>query len=197
MVWAKKMITHFQGEKVDRHQEILEIWEAQKAEDMKLLRLSVIGSVGYGAVQNTKTEEVKALIVVTSVTSNTLNYKFVDESEIPHCYECPLPVLRLLSKTDDPNANEWRKRCMDKKKERRLKHNLIKFSLGTVIAFVNEMEIYARSGTYVKHKGDIIRLIKKDVFPYGISWCEITEKGELIRWKSKAIPANYYVVSKP
>ena len=60
--------------------------------------------------------EVIAVVVLTSVRNGRyFGYKDMDESELPFYYNCPESILKLLTPTENANANEWRKRCREYK----------------------------------------------------------------------------------
>lgn len=104
--------------------------------------------------------EVIAVVVLTSVRNGRyFGYKDMDESELPFYYNCPESILKLLTPTENANANEWRKRCREynlKKKE------LDKATLNTSVAVIinGEKKIFTKS---------VHRKRKK-----WINWCEST-----------------------
>ncbi|MFR8621990.1 hypothetical protein [[Ruminococcus] torques] len=86
-----------------------------------------------------------AVVVLTSVRNGRyFGYKDMDESELPFYYNCPESILKLLTPTENADANEWRKRCREynlKKKE------LDKAPLNTSVAVVinGEKKIFTKS----------------------------------------------------
>lgn len=70
-----------------------------------------VGSVIYSAVRNKKTDEVFGVVSLTSIDKGYVMFKEMSEDMLPYYYDCPKSVLNLLSKTEEANALEWRKKC--------------------------------------------------------------------------------------
>lgn len=51
------------------------------------------------------------LVCLTRVQKGWFYYKDMDETMGPYAYKCPEKILRMLTPTDNENANEWRDKC--------------------------------------------------------------------------------------
>ena len=112
--------------KREMDEEIFRGWETSDG-NCKLIKSAMYGSTYYGAIQktnnNTKESEVFAVVVLTSVESNkffNLSYKDMDETEHPFYYDCPESILKLLTPTDNENANIWREKCRKRNKDKKV-----------------------------------------------------------------------------
>ena len=112
--------------KREMDEEIFRGWKTSDG-NCKLIKSAMYGSTYYGAIQktnnNTKESEVFAVIVLTSVESNkffNLSYKDMDETEHPFYYDCPESILKLLTPTDNENANIWREKCRKRNKDKKV-----------------------------------------------------------------------------
>lgn len=76
-----------------------------------ILKDALVGDVYYAAMKSAKENEVWALIVLTDVANGEFAYKDMDETTLPFFYDCPNSILKLLTKTENERANEWRRRC--------------------------------------------------------------------------------------
>ena len=112
--------------KREMDEEIFRGWKTSDG-NCKLIKSAMYGSTYYGAIQktnnNTKESEVFAVIVLTSVESNkffNLSYKDMDETEHPFYYDCPESILKILTPTDNENANIWREKCRKRNKDKKV-----------------------------------------------------------------------------
>ena len=103
--------------KREMDEEIFREWETSNS-NCKLIKSAMYGSTYYGAIQktnsHTKESEVFAVVVLTSVENNkffNMSYKDMDETMLPFYYDCPESILKLLTPTNNGNANQWRERC--------------------------------------------------------------------------------------
>lgn len=124
----------------------------------KILKSAMKGSVYYGAVTPLKRaikgpdgktiedengwyvyedipeseQEVIGVVILTYINKkNRFGYKVISETCGPCYYDCPKPVLDVLTPTDSAYAQEWRRKCYD----RLLKPSLSKLPIGTEIEF--------------------------------------------------------------
>lgn len=112
--------------KREMDEEIFREWETSNG-NCKLIKSTMYGSTYYGAIQktnnNTKESEVFAVVVLTSVENHkyfNLSYKDMDETEHPFYYDCPESILKLLTPTDNENANIWREKCRKRSKDKKV-----------------------------------------------------------------------------
>ena len=114
-------------------------WEPfGRALHYKTLKSAMYGSTYYGAIEqvNTITKERKVFAVVTLTSVNNkeyynFSYKDMDETEHPFYYDCPESILKLLTPTDNENANIWREKCRKRNKDKKVlaKHEPIILTL--------------------------------------------------------------------
>lgn len=109
MGWWGHKPTHFKNGKVDRKAEL--IAQAEKWENFTLLKGSLIGTTWYAAVRDDRTGEVFGMVTLTSIDDGYFMVKEMDETVGPFYYQCPMNILKLLTPTDNEQANEWRKNC--------------------------------------------------------------------------------------
>ena len=76
---------------------------------------------GYMAVERTvtKTGERFVFAMVMTITwhrdsYHNICYKEMDETMQPYLYNCPERILKLLTPTDNEEANKWRQRCWER-----------------------------------------------------------------------------------
>ena len=112
--------------KREMDEEIFREWETSSG-NCKLIKSAMYGSTYYGAIQktnsDTKESEVFAVVVLTSVENNkffNMSYKDMDETMLPFYYDCPEPILKLLTPTDNENANIWREKCRKRNKDKKV-----------------------------------------------------------------------------
>lgn len=112
--------------KREMDEEIFRGWETSDG-NCKLIKSAMYGSTYYGAIQktnsDTKESEVFAVVVLTSVENNkffNMSYKDMDETELPFYYDCPESILKLLTPTDNKNANIWREKCRKRNKDKKV-----------------------------------------------------------------------------
>ena len=112
--------------KREMDEEIFRGWEASDG-NYKLIKSAMYGSTYYGAIQktndDTKESEVFAVVVLTSVENNkffNISYKDMDETMLPFYYDCPESILKLLTPTDNENANIWREKCRKRNKDKKV-----------------------------------------------------------------------------
>lgn len=97
------------------------------------------GTTYYAAVENLKTGNVFALIVLTSVKDDEFYYKDMDETCGPTKCDCPKSILDLLSETDNEYALNWRKRCLENIERKKNKTGLNSLPVGTRIKYTNSL----------------------------------------------------------
>lgn len=112
--------------KREMDEEIFREWETPNG-NCKLIKSAMYGSTYYGAIQktnsDTKESEVFAVVVLTSVENNkffNMSYKDMDETEHPFYYDCPESILKILTPTDNENANIWREKCRKRSKDKKV-----------------------------------------------------------------------------
>ena len=142
MGWTSYHATHYKNGKVDKKAECDAYWmDGLNAGHFEVIKSSMVGNVYYGAVKallkrNGKDNEGKdvyvqipeseqkvfAVVFLTSVDSKdyyNFSYKDMDETMCPYCFDCPIGILNLLSKTDNEYALEWREKCHEKHNEKK------------------------------------------------------------------------------
>lgn len=133
MGWTEYIATEFKKGRVDRKAECDKIFNwSNETTTSKVLKSTMVGSTYYAAVEYTRNgkTEVYGMVCLTSVRERYLfAYKDMSEDMGPYQYDCPKSIIDLLTPTDNEWANEWRQKCLDKKKEL----NLSKLPLGTKI----------------------------------------------------------------
>jgi hypothetical protein len=84
-------------------------------EDQTLLADAHVGGIGgtfYGAVRQKESDEVWALVVLTTGRPGArFGWKAMEERMGPFESECPAHILDLLSPTEHEQALRWRARC--------------------------------------------------------------------------------------
>lgn len=155
MGWTEYAATEFKKGRVDRKAECDKIvtW-SNETTTSKVLKSSMVGSTYYAAVEYIKNGErqVYAMVCLTSVRERYLfAYKDMSEDMGPYKYDCPKSIIDLLTPTDNKYANEWRQKCLDKKKEVKL----AKLPLGT------QIEITMPFDTSHYRNGEKVVLVKE------------------------------------
>ena len=199
MGWTTIRANHFKNGKVDRLQEIYDMWENQNEGRTHVVKMSLVGTVVYGAIQVVETGMVWGLVVLTSVTRDDFSYKDLDESCGPYSYNCPVTILELLSPTTNENSLEWRKRCYERANERsrkaKFKKKIDKLPVGTVIEFESEVGLHSTNPLYLYgvDKGETVRLVKRLNGYNKKVWRDEKSDPSPI-WKTSWIPKNYRVI---
>lgn len=134
MGWTEYTATEFKNGRVDRKAECDKIfnWSDDNITSSKVLKSSMVGTTYYAAIEYSKGDykTVYAVVCLTSVRERYLfAYKDMSEDMGPYQYDCPKSIIDLLPPTDNEWANEWRQKCLAKKKET----TLAKLPLGTQI----------------------------------------------------------------
>ena len=124
----------------------------------KVLKSTMVGSTYYAAVKSLKKaikdkqgnieyvylpeneQGVWAAIFLTSTDMKdyyNFSYKDMDETCGPCHNECPVSILKLLTKTESKYANDWRQACWDyhSKKKNNL-NDISKLRVGSKVKFV-------------------------------------------------------------
>lgn len=78
-----------------------------------VIKSAMVGSVYYAAVLDNQTEDIFAVVVLTSTDKDDFYYKEMDETCGPYDCKCPKSILNLLTPTNSEFANEWRERCRE------------------------------------------------------------------------------------
>lgn len=97
-------------------------WDDGNGHSCEVLKSAMVGTTYYAAVKNQK-GEIFALIALTAGKrgrndSCGLYYKAMDETEGPYNYDCPLPILDMLSPTEHEWAVKWRNGCRERAKQK-------------------------------------------------------------------------------
>lgn len=86
----------------------------------------------YGAVEKTDKvtgeREVFAVVFLLSYHKNqayNFGYKSICESMGPMQAECPARILKLLTTTDNENANQWRAQCWNRINNKKLRPKIV------------------------------------------------------------------------
>ena len=153
MGWTSYQATHYKNGKVDRKAEMDERFTQYEHEgsdfnggtchypQMTVLKSAMVGSVYYAAVETKRTGEepvVWAAICLTSTDWDdgmNFGYKDMDETMHPYQYNCPKGILDLLSETDNESALEWRKMCIEHRKNKNNPDTLSNLPIGSIIEY--------------------------------------------------------------
>lgn len=114
----------------------------------EVIKSCLKGSVYYGALKDSETNEIFAVIVKTSTSCAdgfNFGYKEMDETCGPYECDCPDSILDLLTEPENEWAKEWREKCRMNNKAKKKLSNL---PVGSVIRFKirdTEYEIEKRS----------------------------------------------------
>lgn len=113
MGWTYKTAKYHMNGRIDRKAECDALINDSR---LTVLKSAMVGSTYYAAVKNISTNEVWAAIFLTSTCRDDIfnfGYKDMDETEGPYKCECPVSILKLLTPTDNENADHWRKQCWE------------------------------------------------------------------------------------
>ena len=150
MGWTSYHATHYKNGSVDRKAECDAYFlEGLNRGHFRVEKSTMVGSVYYAAVTsltkyigNNHYEELPigeqytfAVVFLTVVNNKdyyNFSYKDMDESYGPFYYDCPESILKLVSPTTNECALEWREKCREHNRKRKL---LKKLPVGTVIEF--------------------------------------------------------------
>lgn len=89
----------------------------------KTLAASQVGNTVYAAVERVKVSGeryVFAAVILTKADNRSaynFGWKDIDESSGPYRIDCPERILKLLTPTDNENANQWRLSCREKRQQ--------------------------------------------------------------------------------
>lgn len=197
MGWTSYVATLYKNGKVDRKAEMDKRFTQEEHDGsdfnggtchypkMEVLKSSMVGSTYYAAVRTTNSQTgydcTWAAICLTSTKWNdgmNFGYKDMDETCHPYQYDCPKGILDLLSPTENENALEWRRKCNEKRTNK--KPTLSSLPVGTRIKYTRwdgkEMELYKHEAGYQFKR------------PF---WMRTDNTGYV---SAKYIPENYEVV---
>lgn len=88
------------------------IYSEIDTENHKILQCSIKGRVAYLACESKGI--VYGLVLLLSTYNGDKGYKPVDETMGPFNYDAPKSLIKKLTPTDDENAIQWRKTCLEK-----------------------------------------------------------------------------------
>ena len=130
--------------------------------------------------------DIWAVVFLTSIDSRSyynFSYKIISEDMGPCEDKCPESILKRLSPTDSPWANEWRERCWENVKKKKSPDALHNLPIGTVIQ-------------YMRSDDTVVKLWKhQPAYQFKRPFWFHEESGRYL--SSKWIPENYEVVSRP
>lgn len=75
---------------------------------------TIVNNVYYAAMKRADNGEVFGLVVLVDYIGGEFCYKEMDETMHPYYYDCPAYIIKKLSPTTNDNANEWRRKCLEK-----------------------------------------------------------------------------------
>lgn len=131
MGWTGYPAAHYKNGKIDRKAEVkarMSNWEHHT-----ILKDSLVGSTWYAAVRDDVSGEVFGFVVLTKVDGGDLWTKEMDETFGPFHFACPKGILKLLTPTDNEQANEWRKNCWQYHEEQKDPHLFKNMPEGTKV----------------------------------------------------------------
>ncbi|MBQ6855542.1 MAG: hypothetical protein IJO13_00390 [Lachnospiraceae bacterium] len=181
MGWVYHHIPSSEITKLKRIQEVRKIFNRKYEIQKDTMR----GSVYYGALKDTETGIVSAVVVLTRVSQNdyyNFGYKLIDEEMGPTESKCPVSILKLLSNTDSEYANEWRNRCWKHIEQTTGPNSLSRLPVGSIIEFTDAA-------------GEVFTLIKHPAayqFKKPFWYCQSSHS----YMKTKNIQDDYQVLSK-
>ena len=181
MGWVYHHIHSSEITKLKRIQEVRKIFNNRYEIQKDTMR----GSVYYGALKDTETNVVSAVVVLTHVSQNeyyNFGYKLIGEEMGPTESKCPASILKLLTDTDSKYANDWRNRCWKYIEQTTGPNALSKLPVGSVIEFTD-----AVGETFVLVKHPAAYQFKKPFW-----YCESSHS----YMKSKYIQDDYRVLSR-
>lgn len=129
----------------------------------EVLKIAKVGSTVYGAVKTKETNEIWALVILTSIDNKdyfNLNYKDMDETVGPCSYNCPQSIMKLLSPLEDTHENRlainWRKQVNEQhEKTKMFSQDNIIIKVKNPIKFNNGVEYF-----YFKKQGKSLFAIR-------------------------------------
>ncbi len=154
MGWTWYNATHYKKGKIDRKAECDKQF-TYEGSPYEVLKSSMVGSTYYGAIK--KGDMVIGVVFLTKTNTKdyyNFGYKDMDETCGPYQFDCPKTILDLLTPTDNECANEWRRKCNEKRESKKTAFGLNKLPVGTKIKFTLTFN------TARNKKGDEIILTK-------------------------------------
>ena len=167
MGWTWYYATEWKNGKIDRKRECEKQFEYANS-PYKVLKSSMVGATWYAAIQ--KDDIVFAAVFSTSTNGWDFGYKDMDETCGPYYYDCPLSILKLLTPTENNNANNWRELCKLNIEKKKKQVKLSSLEVGTII------EAECPCDTSACKKGKIVKLQKID------NWGSIYWSDGCYRW---------------
>ena len=185
MGWTGYHATYYRNGLVDRKAECDETINSENEKyKWEVLKSSMHGSVYYAAVKRTEKDtgasEVFAVVFLTHTNMKdyyNFTYKDMDETMLPYYFDCPVSILKLLTPTDNENANKWRELCREKQKDEK---NISKLPIGTIIE-------YERNGQ--KEQAQKMN----PAYQFKTAWWKIVGKHQYI--SKKRIPDSFQIVN--
>lgn len=134
MGWTSYHASFYKNGKIDRKAECDSIMNCDMVGNKgryEVLKSAMVGSTYYAAVKKTifktgakpEKESVFGVVMLTSVNNKdyfNFSYKDMDESAGPGYYDCPKGILDVLTPTEYEWAKEWRERCYENIKRKRV-----------------------------------------------------------------------------
>ena len=132
MGWTWSYASNWKNGKIDRKKECDSCWTYSNS-PYEVLKSSMVGTTYYAAVKVKSSGEVFAAVFLTSTNGYDFGYKDMEESMGPCSYDCPLSILKLLTKTENETSNLWRQMCLQKHEEKKKMVRLSSLPVGTTI----------------------------------------------------------------
>ena len=162
MGWTWYNATEWNGSKINRKAECDKQFTYANS-PYEVLKSSMVGTTYYAAIK--KGDIVFAVIFLTSTDRWEFGYKDMDETMGPYRYDCPVSILKLLTETDNEEANLWRQHCRENIERKKKQIKLGSLPVGTII------EASCPCDCSSNNKGDKITLRK--VNDYGrVYWTD-------------------------
>ena len=114
MGWTYYRPSFYKNGKVDRKAEL------DYNYGNRVVKSQMVGTTWFAAIKSPYSDEVWAAIYLTAVDKGDFGYKDMDETEHPFYYDCPESILKLLTPTDNENANIWREKCRKRNKDKKV-----------------------------------------------------------------------------
>lgn len=125
---------------------------------VSVVKSSVVNGVYYAALSVANKKECSAKtvgeVVLTDICDGYFNfgYKAMSETMLPYFYDCPASILKLLDTTDDADALEWRRRCLERIASKKANETFFKKSKYKVSATNNGKPIIDYRNGYIFEK---------------------------------------------
>ena len=147
----------------------------------EVLKSAMVGSTYYAAIKRTRVDTgeepvVFGIVCLTSVDMKdyfNFNYKDMSEDMGPSESKCPLSILKLLTKTENEYANQWRNRCREYTESKKDNFSSGNLKVGSIIEIdLKDSPINFSSLKFKKVYGKV-RIENKQIKRMSTKWVSI------------------------